>query len=113
MLATETCNSAVPLVKPEFLGRFRFESVRQKLKPLVEVVNSGSKVLQVNPVILFLSLLFPFFLALTSDWIGLLVVFQAATAAICLRNAPATKALVADSAMKFSTNLVKGEPRAL
>lgn len=83
------------------------------LRPVFEVVCSGSKVFRMNAALFSLWLLFPLFLVLTSDWIGLLVVFQAMTAAARLRNVPAAKALAACSSTRTSANRVKGEYRVL
>lgn len=58
-------------------------------------------------------LVFPLFLMLTSDWIGLLVAFQAITSAVRLQNAPAAKTLAACSSANVSANNVKGECRVL
>jgi hypothetical protein len=80
---------------------------------MIEVVNSGSKIFRMNPALLSLWLLFPLFLTLTSDWIGLLVVFQAMSAAVRLRNAPAAKTLAACSSTVVPAKRVKGEYRVL
>ena len=91
---------------PATLWGRSFEPVRKRFKPMLEVVRSGSKTLRINPVLCFLWFLFPLSLILISDWIGLLVVFQAATVALRLRNAPAAKTLAASASKSASINPV-------
>lgn len=109
----ETINTLASRATPDSPRRRSFEPVRKRLKPLLEVVNSGSKVLRINPVVFSLWLLLPLFLTLTSDWIGLLVVFQAMTAAVRLRKASPARTLAACSPASVSTSRVKGECRGL
>ncbi len=68
-------------------------------KPMLEVFSSGSKAFRVNSALFAMWFLFPLFLILSSDWIGLLVIFQALTAAVRLRTMPAAKTLAAFSSM--------------
>jgi hypothetical protein len=89
------------------------ELVRNRLGPMIEVVVSGSRVFRMNAAVFSLWLLFPLFLMLASDWIGLLVIFQAMTAALRLQSAPVAKADVVPSSRRASANRVKGEYRAL
>jgi hypothetical protein len=89
------------------------ELVRNRLRPMIAVVSSGSKLLRKNSALFYLWLLFPLFLVLTSDWIGLLIVFQAMTAAVRLRNAPAAQTIAACSSPSVSARRVKGGYRAL
>jgi hypothetical protein len=89
------------------------ELVRNGLRPWFEVVSWGSKVFRMIPVLFSIWLLFPLFLMLTSDWIGLLIVFQAMTSAVCLQKTPAAKPLTACSSANVSANNVKGECRVL
>lgn len=86
------------------------ELVRDRLAPMLEVVCSGSRIFRTNAILFSLWLMFPLFLILTSDWIGLLVVFQAITAALRLRIAPA---LAVCPSTRVSANRVKGEYRVL
>jgi hypothetical protein len=110
---TEMINFSTNAATPaSFWGR-GLEPVRNRLKPLIEVVCAGSKVLRINPVLCFLWLLFPLSLILISDWIGLLVVFQAATVAVRLRNTPAAKTLAPCSPTSASANPLQGEYRVL
>lgn len=106
---TETIHLTACLAKVASLWRRSAEPVRSRLRPMIEVVCAGSKVCRMNPVIFSLWLLFPFFLVLTSDWIGLLVVFQATTAAVRLRNTAAVKTLAAYANMSTAANHCKGE----
>jgi hypothetical protein len=87
--------------------------LRNSLKPLFQTACSGTKILHMSSVALFLWLLFPLFLMLTSDWIGLLVVFQAMTVAVRLRDESAEKAITASSSTSISVNKFKGEYRVL
>lgn len=61
------------------------------------VMRSGLKTLRVYAVFGLLVLLLPLFLALTRDWICVLVVFQAFAAAVRLQNAPAARDLTSCS----------------
>lgn len=89
------------------------ELLRNRLRPMMEVICSGSKTFAMNPALFSLWLLFPLFLVLTSDWIGLLVIFQAVTAAVRLRNTPAVKSPATCSSTCVSANGIKGEYRVL
>jgi hypothetical protein len=93
--------------------RRNLEFVRNRITRIVEVVYYGAKLSRTNTVLLPLWLLFPLFLFLTSDWIGLLVVFQALTAAVRMRNIAAVKTLATCSATSVSSNKGEGEHRAL
>lgn len=95
------------------LWRGGSELLRNRLRPLFEVIDSGSRIFRMNTALFSLWLLFPLFLILTSDWIGLLVVFQAMTAAVRLRSAPAAKALAVSPCTSVSANRVEGEYRVL
>jgi hypothetical protein len=77
------------------------------------VVRSGLKVLHTYAVFCLLVLLLPLFLALTRDWICVLVVFQAFAAAVRLQNSPAPSALSSCSLTSLQASAVKGENRAL
>jgi hypothetical protein len=89
------------------------ELVRNELGSIFEIVCSGSKIFRMNAIFFSLWLMFPLFLFLTSDWIGLLVVFQAIAAALRLRIAPAATALAVCSSTRVSANSFKGEYRVL
>lgn len=89
------------------------ELLRSRLQRLYEIVDSGSKVFRMNPVIFSLWFLFPLFLVVTSDWIGLLVVFQAAAAALRLQKAPVAKKLTHFSPSSAPANRIRGEYRVL
>jgi hypothetical protein len=89
------------------------ELVRKGLRPLFEIASLGSKVFRMIPVLFSIWLLFPLFLMLTSDWIGLLIVFQAMTSAVCLQKTPAAKPVAACSSTSAPPNNVKGECRVL
>lgn len=89
------------------------ELVRNKTTRAINVVCSDSKHLRTNAVLLSLWLIFPLFLFLTSDWIGLLVIFQAMTAAVRMRNSAAAETLAACSSSGVSLNRGKGDYRAL
>ena len=89
------------------------ELVRVSLARLIEIVGSGSRVFRMNPLLFFLWVLFPLFLVLTSDWIGLLVIFQAITAAVRLQNAPTAKKLAYWSPSSAPASRLKGEYRVL
>ncbi|HEV2136214.1 MAG TPA: hypothetical protein VGR47_18390 [Terracidiphilus sp.] len=89
------------------------ELLRNRLRPMVEVVVSGSRVFRMNALVFSLWLLFPLFLMLASDWIGLLVIFQAMTAALRLQNAPAATAVRVRSSTRVPANRVRGEYRVL
>ena len=78
--------------------------VRNRIRRIVEVIYYGAKLSRTNTVLLPLWLLFPLFLFLTSDWIGLLVVFQAMTMAVRMRNRADGTTLVACSAASMSSN---------
>jgi hypothetical protein len=108
-LITFPAHSAAPASLWERL----LEPARKRLQPMAEVIGSGSKVFHINPVLFFLWLLLPLSLALSSDWIGLLVVFQAMTAALRLRPAPAASALASCSSTNRPAHTVEGECRAL
>ena len=97
------------LAKVASLWRRSAKFVPNRLRSMSEVIGSGSKVFRMNPVVFCLWLLYPFFLILTSDWIGLLVVFQAMTAAVRLRNTAAAKTLAAFSSMSTASDNCKGE----
>lgn len=109
----ETINFSTHAATPASIWGRGLEPVRKRLKPLFEVVCEGSKVLRINPALCFLWLLFPLSLILISDWIGLLVLFQAATVAVRLRNAPAAKTLATCSPASAPANPIRGEYRAL
>ncbi len=87
------------------------ELVQNGSGPLFAVLCSRSKIFRMNIALFSLWLMFPLFLVLTSDWIGLLVTFQAMTMALRLRKAPAAKAFVAPSSA--SRGRVKGDHRVL
>lgn len=77
--------------------------VRNRIRRIVELVYYGAKLSRTNSVLLSLWLLFPLLLFLTSDWIGLLVVFQAMTMAVRMRNRADGKTLVACSVSSMSS----------
>lgn len=89
------------------------ELLRNRLRPVIEVVVSGSRIFRMNVVVFSLWLLFPLFLMLASDWIGLLVIFQAMTAALRLQNAPEARAVAVCPSRRVSAKRVKGEYRVL
>lgn len=89
------------------------ELFRNRLARILEVISTGSKVFRMNPILFFLWILFPLFLVLTSDWIGLLVVFQAITAAVRLRHAPVARKLSYCSSSSAPASRIKGEIRVL
>lgn len=101
------------LAAPAWFRDRLLEPAWNRLQPLVEVVRSGAKVFRMNPLLFSLWFLLPLLLVLTSDWIGVLVAFQAMTAALRLRNGPAAKALATCSSASVPANTVKGECRAL
>lgn len=106
---TEKVHFSACQAKVASLWRRSAKLVPNRLRPMIEVISSGSKVFRMNPVVFLPWLLFPFFLILTSDWIGLLVVFQAMTAAVRLRNRAAAKTLAAFSSMSAAPDNCKGE----
>lgn len=77
------------------LSRCTLQQVSNGLRPLNNLIHSGIKKVRKNSAFFSLWILFPFSLVMTSDWIGLLVVFQALAAAVRLRNLPAARALAA------------------
>jgi len=91
--------------------RRSIKHARNRLEPSREVIASGFKILGPNGVLCAFWLLFPLFLILSSDWIGVLVVFQAMTAALHLRNAPAAKILSVSSSNSVPSGAIKGEYR--
>jgi hypothetical protein len=98
---------------PASLRERLLELARKRLQPIAEVIGSGSKVFHTNPILFSLWLLLPLSFALSSDWIGLLVVFQAMTAAVRLHNAPAANALASCSSTTRPAHTVEGECRVL
>ncbi len=84
------------------------EPVRSTLRPMIRVVRSGSRLVRMNSALFSLWVLFPLLLLFTSDWIGLLVVFQAMTAAVRLRSTPAAKSLAAFSSMTAAPDRCEG-----
>lgn len=82
------------------------------LKPLFEMVFSGAKALRMNTALFSMWLLFPLLLIVTSDWIGLFVIFQALTAAVRLRALPAARTLAAFSSIDLVSGGCEGECRA-
>lgn len=100
-------------VKVASRWRRSLEFVRNMITRIVEVVYYGAKLSRTNTILLPLWLLFPLFLFLTSDWIGLLVVFQAVTVAVRIRNTAVAKTLAACSATSVSSTGGKGEHHAL
>jgi hypothetical protein len=109
----EMVNFSAHQVKAASPWRRSLELVRNKITRIVEVVYFGAKLSRTNSVLLPLWLLFPLFLFLTSDWIGLLVVFQAVTVAVRMRNTAAAKTLAVCAATSISSNRGNGEYRAL
>ena len=105
---TETINFSAHLAKVASLWRRSPELVRNGLRAMMKAVRSGSKLIRMNAALFSLWLLFPLFLLLTRDWIGLLVVFQAMTAAGRLRSTPAAKRLAAFSSMNAGPDRCKG-----
>ncbi len=85
---TEKIHFSACLAKLAAICRRSSEPVPIRLKPMLAVAGSGYKVFRINPVLFSLWFLFPVSLLLASDWIGLLVAFQAATAAVRLRDLP-------------------------
>lgn len=85
---TETSKTRRLPPLPLLVWRRSLRHAPKRLRPLLAVVSSGSKILETNRISCFLWLLLPLFLILSSDWIGILVVFQAMTTALRLRNAP-------------------------
>jgi hypothetical protein len=81
-------------------------------KPMLEMVSSGSRIFRMNSALFSMWFLFPLLLIVTSDWIGLLVIFQALTAAVRLRALPAARTLAAFSAVDMVSGSCKGECRA-
>lgn len=77
------------------------------------VVRSGLKTLRTYAVFCLIVLLLPVFLALTRDWICVLVVFKAFTAAVRLQNVPPARTLSSCSSTGLPASAVKGENRAL
>ncbi len=77
------------------------------------IVRSGLNALRTYAIFCLLVLLLPLFLALTRDWICVLVVFQAFAAALRLQNAPTSRALSSCSLTSLPASAVKGEHRAL
>jgi hypothetical protein len=75
---------------------------------MIRAVRSGSRLIRMNSALFSLWALFPLLLLVTSDWIGLLVVFQAMTAAARLRSAPAAKSLAAFSSMTAAPDRCEG-----
>lgn len=65
-----------------------------------------------NSALLFMWFLFPLLLIVTSDWIGLFVIFQALTAAVRLRALPAARTLAAFSSVDVVSVGCEGECRA-
>ncbi len=80
--------------------------------PMLEMVSSGSRTLRMNSTLFSLWFLFPLLLIVTSDWIGLLVIFQALTAAVRLRTLPAAKTLAAFSSIDGSSTGCERQCRA-
>jgi hypothetical protein len=80
--------------------------------PMLEMVSSGSRIFRMNSALFSLWFLFPLLLIVTSDWIGLLVVFQALTAAVRLRALPAAKTLAAFSSIDGSSTGCERQCRA-
>lgn len=87
--------------------------IRNGITRIVEVIYYGAKLSRTTTILLPLWLLFPLFLFLTSDWIGLLVVFQAMTMAVRMRNTAAAKTLAGCAAGRMSSSRGKGEYRVL
>ena len=106
---TETIHLSAHLAKVASLWRRNRGLAPNRLRPMTEAVRSGSRVFRMNPAVFSLWLLFPMLLTLTSDWIGLLVVFQAMTAAVRLQNSPAAKTLAAVSSMSAAPNRYEGQ----
>lgn len=103
----EKVNFSVSLAKAV---SFRHRSpVSNWFNPVLEVVSYGSKVFRVHAALFALWFLFPLFLVVTSDWIGLLVVFQALTAAVRLRTIPAAKTLAAFTTFDAASGHCEGE----
>jgi hypothetical protein len=100
-------------VKVASRWRRSLKLVRNMMARIVEVVYYGAKLSRTNTILLPLWLLFPLFLILTSDWIGLLVIFQAVTVAVRMQNTAAEKTLAACSATSVSSNRGEGEYRVL
>ena len=78
-----------------------------------ESVRSGLKALRIYAVFCLLVLLLPLFLAITKDWICILVVFQAFASAVRLQNSPASRPLSTCSSTSLSPSAIEGEYRAL
>ena len=81
-------------------------------KPMFEKVSSGSRIFRTNSALFFMWFLFPLLLIVTSDWIGLLVIFQALTAAVRLRALPAARTLAAFSSVDMAAGGYERECRA-
>jgi hypothetical protein len=109
----EIIDSSAHQVKVASLWHRSLKLVRNRITRIVEVVYYGAKLSRTNAVLLPLWLLFPVFLILTSDWIGLLVIFQAVTVAVRMGNTAAAKTLAACSAADASSARGNGEYRAL
>ena len=86
---------------------------RGPLQPFRRAVRSGLKVLRTYAAFCLLVLLLPFFLALTRDWICVLVVFKAFTAAVRLQDVPADGTNFSCSSTIMPASAVKGEHRAI
>jgi hypothetical protein len=108
----ENVNFSGRLAEEACIGRRRRVLVSDRLKPMLGVFSSGSRVFRANSALLSLWLVFPLMLILTSDWIGLLVIFQALTAAVRLRALPAARAMAAFSPVEARSGRYEGECRA-
>ncbi len=76
------------------------------------VLRFGHKTLRISGLFCLLVFLLPLFLILTKDWICVLVVVHAFTAAVRLQNAPVARTLSACSSTTVPSSAVEGEYRA-
>lgn len=83
--------------------------VRNRITRIVEVVYYGVRLARTNTIFLPLLLLLPLFLILTSDWIGVLVVFQATSAAVRMRSKETAREVAACSLISAQSDRCKGE----
>lgn len=105
----ENINFSMRLAKQALLWHRGPVHVSNGLRPVLEMVSSGARIFRVNSALFSMWFLFPLLLIVTSDWIGLLVIFQALTAAVRLRTSPAARSLAAFSAGDAAHGRYDGE----
>ena len=110
---TGAIKTQTPSAIPLSWWRRSLKHARKRLKPLQVVVSTASETLGMSRISFFLWLLLPLCLTLSSDWIGVLVVFQSMTAALRLRNTSAVKILSSGSSTSLPCNAAPGGDRVL